>query len=152
MLTILEGKTGRKGGRHSGVCTRGDAPRVLGVGGCWIDSAMIRSYEAEQESLAVKGHARGYAQQEYSSSFHSRRCVKAVPQSMCWVYFLHMRLQSSHARTKPYPGVVACFQGLIHHFPPVFGELTQCSIMSRQRFTGGKIACTTPVHHIDEVA
>lgn len=39
------------------VAAAGDAPRVVGVGGCWIDSTMMRSYEVGQESLAVKGNA-----------------------------------------------------------------------------------------------
>lgn len=98
------------------VAAVGDAPRVLGVGGCWIDSTMMRSYEVGQESLAVKGNARGYAQQEYSSSFssHSRRCQGSAAVDVLGLF-------SSYATTVIPRSSISwdCgnFQGLIHSFP-----------------------------------
>lgn len=77
---------------------------------------------------------------------------------MFWVYFLYpVHATSVIPRSDQAIEVHVCWGGGMlagSHppFSPVFGELKRRSIKSRQQFTGGTIACMTPVHHIDSMA
>lgn len=135
------------------VAAVGDAPRVVGVGCCWIDKhddAILRNWTRKPcgEGGCTRICTAGLL---HSSLLYSRSCQGSAAVNVLGLFPLHA------TSVIPRSDQAICWgggkpSGSHPRFSPVFGELRQCSTMSRQQFTGGRIACKTPVHHVDNMA